>query len=63
VRYNERLIAGMGAVGALAFCVGTKVDDALGHDGRSLAIGLAVALLVGAVLSGVVVLWARKAES
>jgi uncharacterized protein involved in response to NO len=55
VKHDERLVMGMCTAGALMFCIGSKVDDALGHDGRSLTIGLVVALAVGVILSAIVV--------
>ena len=60
--YTDRLVTGMCAVGAICYMVGTKTDDALGHDGRSLAIGLAVAFVVGSALSPLIAWWARKAK-
>jgi hypothetical protein len=60
--HRERLAIGSMALLAVSVIVGTKTDDALGHDAMSLAIGLAAAFLIIAIGGPIVLRWAKKVE-
>jgi hypothetical protein len=63
VKRPEILALGFFLGMAFSYCIGGKVDDALGHDTRSMWIGMAVAVVVMAVFAvPAVVLSMRSGE-
>lgn len=60
--FRERLVIAGAALFLTATIVGSKLDDALGHDGTSLAIGVGAAGLICLIGGPILVRWVRKAE-
>lgn len=60
--FTERIIIGATMMALTIWFVGTKIDDALGHDDRSLLIGVVGAIVAGTVVALITIWWARRAE-